>query len=196
MPIYTKQGDTGETSIFDGARVPKNDAKIELLGHLDELNSALGVVLVYLKNWQQLARDRQLDAKALEYHYHLLLLIQSTIFELGSELAQTKTPSKNYGSLTGRIERTIDILTDQLPPLRNFILPGGSPGAAYTHLARTVCRRTERRFFTLSSERNASAGQLLNRLSDYLFMLARWFNKQSQVADIIWRPSDNNDQEI
>lgn len=167
MKIYTRTGDQGETSLFGGRRVAKNDARIEAYGTVDELNSFLGAI----------ALD---DIPA----------IQSDLFEIGAHLASPGT-SRFPGVDQSRIEhleRSIDAMERELAPLTSFILPGGSPAAAQLHIARTVCRRAERRVVALEDDSSATQSTIayLNRLSDWLFVAARFANHRAGVADVPW----------
>lgn len=170
MKIYTKTGDAGQTSLFSGRRVPKNHLRLQTYGTLDELNTLLG-----------LARAHNADPR-LEQR---LGRLQTLLFILCSDLA-TPLPEPGQKDLVTRIdqrhvaylEQGIDAMTAELPPLRSFILPGGTETAAVLHVARTVCRRAERWLITLKPEEDLGphAPVLVNRLSDYLFTLARWAN--------------------
>jgi cob(I)alamin adenosyltransferase len=187
MKIYTKTGDLGQTSLFQGKRVFKNDLRCEVYGSVDELNSQLGIVVGQIKKF----KDSQ---KA-------LLKIQNELFDLGAELATpsdaTKdgtSPNQSIGdSEIQRLEKEIDQMEKKLKPLRNFILPGGSAGSAGLHLARTVCRRSERSLITLHQKEPVRAQVLiyLNRLSDYLFVMARFINSKSKVKDVLWVKKKN-----
>ncbi len=174
MKIYTKTGDSGETSLFGGARVRKDDARIEAYGTVDELNSAIGIARA---TWQS-DFDPQLHA------------IQSDLFDIGAHLASPGT-SRFEGPKPARIaalEQSIDAMESQLTPLKTFILPGGSLAAAQLHVARTVCRRAERLVVALRDEDVATKSSIayLNRLSDFLFVAARLANLQRGVADVPW----------
>ena len=167
MKIYTRTGDQGETSLFGGKRVAKNDARIEAYGTVDELNSFLGAI----------ALDE-------------IPAIQSDLFEIGAHLASPGT-SRFPGVDASRIEqleRSIDEMERELAPLTSFILPGGSPAAAQLHIARTVCRRAERRVVALDDDSSATQSTIayLNRLSDWLFVAARFANHRAGVADVPW----------
>lgn len=171
MKIYTRTGDRGETSLFGGARVPKNDPRIEAYGTIDELNSNLGVVLA-------------MDADA------QLLEVQRDLFEIGAHLASPGT-SRFTGVEAARIEeleRCIDAMEAELAPLKSFILPGGTAAAAQLHVARTVCRRAERLIVALHDDDLATQSSIayLNRLSDYLFVAARYANRKRGVEDVPW----------
>ena len=181
MRIYTRTGDDGETGLFAGGRVPKDHPRVAAYGDVDELNAALGLAMTL----EPAAADRD-----------LLETIQRDLFTIGSELA-TPDPAKLAQALSGprvgqahvaALERAIDRQEEQLEPLRNFILPGGTPKAAAFHLARTVCRRAERAVVRLVRETAVSADVLkyLNRLSDLLFVLARAANVRAGVRDVTW----------
>jgi len=186
MKVYTGGGDKGKTSLFSGERVPKHHIRIEAYGDLDELNSILGVVASYLPVGEQAVRD---DVEG----------IQSNLFLAGAWLATTPDSSAT-GYLTALpvtvskdLEKRIDALSEVLPVLKEFILPGGQPVAAWSHVARTVCRRCERRLTELIEAANGGNGELaviqvyLNRLSDYLFVLARYLNHVLGTADKTWK---------
>jgi cob(I)alamin adenosyltransferase len=177
MKIYTRTGDTGETGLLGGVRVKKHDLRIEAYGTVDELNAVLGVV--------RAARPSSRVDQILDH-------IQNELFSVGAELATPTTAGSHFGrveeSEVARLEEMIDLCETDLAPLRNFILPGGTPAAAQLHLARTVCRRAERLVVALS-ESSAVSPQLvvyLNRLSDLLFVLARYENAHAGVADVKW----------
>ena len=169
--IYTKTGDEGKTGLGDGTRVEKFSARIERLGCVDELNSIIGLILT--ENVPQT---------------HILKKIQHDLFDIGGELS-----IPNYKKIDMRkvsfLEQELDQMNASLPPLKDFILPGGSKPAAYTHLARTVCRRVERNLFLLNDkeEVNKNALKYINRLSDFLFVLARYINKENNNDDILWQ---------
>jgi cob(I)alamin adenosyltransferase len=180
MKLYTKTGDDGSTGLFGGPRVPKNHLRIEAYGTVDELNSLLGVVRAE-------GVDPWLD--------ELLRRVQNDLFSLGAELA-TPEPSAHGTNLVGgeqiaALEAAIDSYEAAVEPLKQFILPGGSKAAAQLHLARTVCRRAERRLVALAAESDQPiSGNLivyLNRLSDLLFIAARYSNKITGIADVPWQ---------
>lgn len=178
MKIYTRTGDQGETSLFGGTRVPKNDARIEAYGTIDELNSTIGVVRA---SWPGSPVDATL--------HH----VQMDLFEIGAHLASPGTsrfPGVPLESIT-KLEESIDAMEGELPPLRTFILPGGSVAAAHLHIGRTVCRRAERLVVALhdTSAATQSAIAYLNRLSDYLFVAARFANLRAGVTDVPWHRS-------
>jgi cob(I)alamin adenosyltransferase len=170
--IYTRTGDSGTTGLADGSRVPKDGPRIEAIGAVDELNSCIGLVLTE-------ALDQDLAT--------LLTDVQHDLFDLGGELS---IPGSTYiqPDHIERLEIALDRLNMGLEPLKEFILPGGSPGAAACHLARTVCRRAERAVVTLASgeELSAYCQQYLNRLSDLLFVLCRVINRRAGYADVLW----------
>ncbi len=175
MKIYTRTGDSGQTSLFGGARVAKNDARIEAYGTVDELNSHLGVVRA---NWPQSPLDS------------LFAQIQSDLFEVGAHLASPGT-SRFAGVEENRIlelEQRIDAMESELIPLKSFILPSGSTASAQIHVARTVCRRAERLVVALGDDTVATRSTIayLNRLSDFLFVAARFANLNAGVPDVPW----------
>jgi len=186
MKVYTGGGDKGKTSLFSGERVPKHHIRIEAYGDLDELNSVLGAVAAQLPATEQAIRE---DFEG----------IQSNLFMAGAWLATTPDSSATgyltplSESVSKELEGRIDALSDVLPVLKEFILPGGQPVAAWAHVARTVCRRCERRLTELIEVSDAGSGELaaiqvyLNRLSDYLFVLARYLNQVLGTADKVWK---------
>lgn len=179
MKIYTKTGDTGDTLLFGVGRVSKDHLRIEAYGTVDELNSVLGVAATEVKS-----------ARLLE----LIRILQNQLFVLGSDIACP--PSGNSGYPIPRIdtgdteflEKSIDLLSEELEELKNFILPGGGKGAAQLHLARSVCRRAERLLVTLAHNDELSREIVIfvNRLSDLLFVMARYENKETGHGDIPW----------
>jgi len=181
MKIYTKTGDDGTTGLLGGQRIGKSDHRIDCFGAIDELNATLGWCAVAAANVEPLAS--------------LLRQIQSDLFTLGSHLAVAEGSGADRNlpplddAIVSRLEMEIDAADGQLPELRNFILPGGSELAARLHLARTVCRRAERRLVEFSLDRPVPPITVtyLNRLSDWLFVEARLANQLANVADIPWR---------
>ena len=177
--VYTRTGDDGTTSLGGGRRVPKDSARIEAYGTVDELNSAIGVALAH-----------GLDAGIADP----LQSIQNDLFHLGADLCiveedKARVPAPRIEARhVAELERLMDRLSESLPPLENFVLPGGAPGAAALHLARTICRRAERLVISLS--RHEAVGphtiSYLNRLSDSLFVMARAENHRRGVPDILW----------
>jgi cob(I)alamin adenosyltransferase len=175
MKIYTRTGDAGQTSLFGGSRVNKDDPRIEAYGTIDELNSFIGVARAA---WSDSLPDEELHR------------VQMDLFDIGAHLAAPGT-SRFEGvdaSRIAQLETGIDAMEAELQPLVNFILPGGSAAAAHLHVARTVCRRAERLVVALQdeSEPTRSALAFLNRLSDYLFVAARFANAKHGVADVPW----------
>ncbi|MCM2279949.1 MAG: cob(I)yrinic acid a,c-diamide adenosyltransferase [Oligoflexia bacterium] len=183
MKIYTKKGDAGETGLYGGARVPKDDLRIRAYGTIDELNAALGVALASLP---------ANDASPLRAS---LLRIQSELFQLGAELATprgTKTKSTLIEDVqVETLENEIDAMEEDLSPLKSFILPGGSAPAAQLHLVRTISRRAERELVSLNrgEPQRATVLRYLNRLSDYFFVCARFANRLAGVSDVPWSSS-------
>jgi cob(I)alamin adenosyltransferase len=179
VKIYTKTGDTGETSLFDNSRVSKADARVDAYGEVDELNAVLGA-----------ARAAGLDGDLSS----VIEAIQRELFAVGARLADPSarissriTKAAVTAEAIERLEQTIDRLETEVPPLRRFILPGGSSAGALLHLARTVCRRAERRVVALGPDAVESAVIVyLNRLSDLLFVMARAANHRVAVSEIEW----------
>ena len=179
--IYTRGGDAGETSLGSGARVPKDSPRIEAAGDVDELNAVLGLAL----------------ARGVP-HADWLGAIQNDLFDLGADLAVPEGGSRERLRVTGeqvtRLEAWCDEANEGLEPLRSFVLPGGSEAAALLHVARTVCRRAERRAVTLAAAEDVNPDALayLNRLSDLLFILARAANAAGGVEEALWRPGGSD----
>lgn len=182
MKIYTKTGDKGTTSLVGGTRVPKTHIRLEAYGTVDELNSNLGLLITYLTDNR--------DKKFLQH-------VQDKLFAVGSHLATDQEKTKLYEisvitpALIEAIEQEIDYLDTLLTSLSNFILPGGSRGAAICHICRTVCRRAERRILALAEQVEISSELLIyvNRLSDYLFTLSRKINLDEKKEEIFWNNS-------
>lgn len=174
--IYTKTGDDGTTGLGDGSRVAKDSLRVEAYGTVDELNSFIGLLRA------ELADDHHMQT--------LLSRIQHELFDLGGELCIPGYVLVKAESIS-RLEQAIDAFNDNLPPLKDFILPAGGKAASLTHVARTVCRRAERRVFTLSQHEDISALalQYLNRLSDYLFVAARVLARESGGGEVLWQHS-------
>jgi cob(I)alamin adenosyltransferase len=185
MKIYTKTGDAGETGLWGGLRVPKDAARVQAYGTVDECNAAIGVA--------RAALGASKDARGAEAALDAVLAsIQDQLFVVGADLA-TPGEAPNIPRIGAEeiafLEQTIDALEAELAPLRQFILPGGTPAAAHLHLARTVCRRAERWVVGLARQDAAVSGHVgiyLNRLSDCLFVLARAANARAGVADAPW----------
>lgn len=180
MKIYTKTGDQGQTTLYTGSRIAKDDARVHAYGTLDELNSLLGMVLTHdlpTAVQQSLAR------------------IQAEIFELGADLAtpleaEGKKVRRTPEKLVTTLEEEIDMMTERVEPQTHFILPGGTSGAAALHVARTVCRRAERWMVSIKEEINPLALVYVNRLSDWLFVAARLANHDAGLAETKWIPSE------
>lgn len=178
MKIYTRTGDTGDTSLYGGLRVSKADARVDAYGEVDELNAFIGLA--------RAARiDADLDAE--------MIRIQRDLFALGAQLADpsgTIAPRVTKVLLgddeVTRLEQIIDRLETELPPLRRFILAGGGPAGAALHVARTVCRRAERRIVALQPPVDAVLVRYVNRLSDLLFVLARVVNHRAGAVETEW----------
>lgn len=177
--IYTRTGDDGTTGLVDGSRVSKADPRMQAIGDVDEANSALGIGAVALA-------DHPIAAE--------LARIQNDLFDLGADLA---TPGADFApsemvlrivpAQVERLERAIDAMNDSLSPLRSFILPGGSAGAAALHLARAITRRAERSAVAIVEPVNPAALAYINRLSDFLFVASRHVN-QNGAGDVLWQP--------
>lgn len=170
--IYTRTGDDGTTGLGNGARVRKDDLRVEAYGTVDELNSTLGVIQAI-----GIPNDPA----------QLLAVIQQKLFDLGGELCIPETTVLAAGDVE-QLEIALDQLNAELPPLKDFILPGGNPAAAACHMARTVCRRAERRVISLAARAPVNEFSIgyLNRLSDLLFVLARSLNVNSGDAEVLW----------
>ncbi|GIX07928.1 MAG: ATP--cob(I)alamin adenosyltransferase [Candidatus Poribacteria bacterium] len=181
MRIYTRRGDEGKTDLFGGGRVSKDALRVEAYGAVDELNAVVGLVLA--QEGKPLDEDVREDLSA----------VQAALFELGADLATPRDHPRvrRIGpEEVAALEARIDAYSQELPPLRAFLLPGGSPAAAWLHLARTVCRRAERCVVRLSRQEsvNPEALRYLNRLSDLFFVLARVANVRGGVPEVEWRP--------
>ena len=172
--IYTRTGDDGTTGLGDGSRVPKDDARVEAYGSVDECNCAIGIVLA-VAGLPADVRD-------------VLVTVQHELFDLGGELC---IPGHRaiQAEQVARLEKTLDDFNERLPPLKEFILPGGGTAAAACHLARAICRRAERRAWTLAREQAVAAEplQYLNRLSDLLFVIARVLARQESGGEVLWK---------
>ena len=175
--IYTRTGDGGTTGLSDGSRVKKDAARIEVIGAVDELNSALGVLLA--EELPDAVRACLIDA-------------QHDLFDLGGELSKPGHTLISRAHVT-RIEALLDRFNAGLPPLKDFILPGGTRAGALAHVARTVCRRAERRLVALSRKEKTAPVMTayLNRLSDLLFVLARVLNRHAGRGDVLWQQGKN-----
>ena len=183
--IYTRTGDDGTTALGSGERRAKHDLRISAYGTVDETNAAIGIVRLHV------AEARELDV--------MLGLIQNDLFDLGADLAVPQRGDKAerlrlLSSQVERLERDIDMLNAPLKPLSSFVLPGGTPAAAYLHLARTICRRAERLMVELAAKPDEPVGdaaiQYMNRLSDFLFVASRAMNNNG-AGDVLWVPGQN-----
>ncbi len=185
--IYTRTGDDGTTALASGQRVAKYDLRVEAYGTVDETNAAIGLARLHTREGMP-----ALDA--------VLARIQNDLFDLGADLAHPDAAKDARGRLAvtdaqvERLEGEIDTLNRDLQPLRSFVLPGGSPAASFLHLARTVSRRAERLMVALASRPNEPIGppalRYVNRLSDFLFVAARYANDKGR-ADVLWVPGQN-----
>jgi cob(I)alamin adenosyltransferase len=183
--IYTRTGDDGTTALGSGERRPKYDSRINAYGTVDETNAVIGIVRLHL------TEAPELDA--------MLGLIQNDLFDLGADLAVPEREGKAerlrvLSTQVERLEHDIDTLNAKLTPLTSFVLPGGTPAAAYLHLARTICRRAERIMVELAAKPDepvgAAAIQYMNRLSDFLFVASRSVNNNG-TGDVLWVPGQN-----
>ena len=170
--IYTRTGDDGTTGLGDGSRTQKDSLRVEAYGTVDELNSAIGVLIA------------EVDSNTIE---SVLLDVQHDLFDLGGELCMPEMALIGDPHID-RLERELDRLNAELPPLKDLLLPGGSRAAAQAHLARTICRRAERRVIALARHEavNEPAIRYLNRLSDLLFVVARTIARASGVGETLW----------
>ena len=185
--IYTRTGDDGTTALGSGRRVAKYDLRVEAYGTLDETNAAIGMARVYTRDGPP-----ALDA--------MLARIQNDLFDLGADLCFPDESKDARGRLqmtdaqVARLEREIDALNAELQPLRSFVLPGGSPASACLHLARTISRRAERLMVALAARKGETVGapalRYINRLSDFLFVAARYANDKGK-SDVLWVPGQN-----
>jgi cob(I)alamin adenosyltransferase len=185
--IYTRTGDDGSTALGSGERRPKYDLRVAAYGTVDETNAAIGVARLHLKS------EPEVDA--------ILLRAQNDLFDLGADLAVPEKPGVNgrdrlrvVDSQVARLETDIDKLNAELAPLKSFVLPGGESAAAHLHLARTICRRAERLVVELAARKEENVGapavRYLNRLSDLLFVAARYVNGRG-ARDVLWVPGAN-----
>lgn len=186
MKIYTKTGDKGKTSLFTGQRVPKNDPFIEALGSIDACNSAIGWSIAHLPDTEQVLDVRE-----------QLITIQHALFDVGAAVATPRTTAATTKLEKTRfdneeieaLEEWIDTMEKELPPLKCFILPGGSPAGAALHMARSLCRTAERRTVPLHDRGDVDENVLvyLNRLSDYLFVASRYINHLLDSPETFWQ---------
>ena len=179
--VVTRGGDTGQTSLGDGSRVFKHATRIEAIGALDDLNAVVGLLRAYSP------QDEPISAQ--------LRALQNMLFDMGADVCQPETPHRTRAKRVTEesvvwLEEKITLMQQDQAPLTSFVLPGGSVGAAWAHKARTQARTTERRFVELAQEEslNAVLLKILNRLSDYFFVLSRYFNNNGR-ADVLWQPN-------
>ncbi|OGG03923.1 ATP:cob(I)alamin adenosyltransferase [Candidatus Gottesmanbacteria bacterium RBG_16_37_8] len=176
VKIYTRTGDQGKTSLYGGKRVLKSHPRVNAYGTVDELNSHLGLLLAALSKEKEII--------------NFLTSIQSDLFVIGSHLSGDKIPLHLLSKRIRQMENLIDRLDKNLPPLKNFILPLGSPEASLAHIVRTVCRRSERQVIALISDEKSIDLEIvayLNRLSDLMFIIARYLNSRRGIKDVIWK---------
>lgn len=186
--IYTRGGDSGQTSLGDGTRVAKNNPRVAAYGEVDEANSAIGLARLHTTG-----RDDESLAR-----------IQNDLFDIGADFCvpasstRKKDPLRATDAQVAWLESEIDRMNEELAPLESFVLPGGNPASAFLHLARTIVRRAERVAVELNGESKSESGaqineaalRYLNRLSDYLFVMSRYLNNRGQ-SDVLWRPGAN-----
>lgn len=184
--IYTRTGDLGITSLYGGKRISKNDTIIEALGTVDELNANLGLVISTIKSSKTRFRDVA----------STFLLIQEDLMEMGfiisrcgQKTKENKIIDRKLEIRIKKLEEEIDLMEKELPGLHNFVLPGGCEISAQIHVVRTVCRRVERGLVTVCKMYNVECIKYLNRLGDYLFVLARWINFVSGNTEVLWKSS-------
>ncbi|HEX4504832.1 MAG TPA: cob(I)yrinic acid a,c-diamide adenosyltransferase [Alphaproteobacteria bacterium] len=182
--IYTRTGDKGSTGLGDGQRVPKASLRVNVMGTVDEANGVIGVARIEATGLFEAAAGQ------------MLLRIQNDLFDLGADLCMPGEDKPEDVRLritpaqVKRLEKEIDAMNADLTPLTSFILPGGAPAAAHLHLARSVVRRAERDCWALAGDDhvNGPVLQYLNRLSDHLFVMARWINLKTGAGDVLWKP--------
>jgi cob(I)alamin adenosyltransferase len=199
MKLYTRSGDDGSTGLFGGQRVPKNHPRVEAYGTVDELNAALGLAAAEISRLRMSSEKPWMDSKPagfLQRASAIIAQLQSRLFDIGADLAtpaESKHESKVMRMSDEQIaesERWIDEIDAGNPPMKTFVMPGGTELAARLHLARTICRRAERAIVSLQNHEPITAGVLIyiNRVSDLLFAMARRANAESGVADVPWIP--------
>jgi cob(I)alamin adenosyltransferase len=179
--IYTRTGDTGQTGLGDGRRVDKSSLRVGVMGTVDEANGVIGVARLAVTE---------------DYAGAALMRIQNDLFDVGADICMPGEDKEGDVRLritpaqVKRLEKEIDAMNAELAPLTSFILPGGAPAAAHLHLARSVVRRAERECWALAAEDHVGAPvlQYLNRLSDHLFVMARWINLKTGTGDVLWKP--------
>ncbi len=176
--VITKGGDAGETSLGDGTRVRKDASRVEAYGTVDEANAAIGILRLHVQG------DTQADA--------MLARLQNDLFDIGADLCvpgEAGARLRVTPAMAQRLEQDVALLNAELPPLASFVLPGGTPAAAHAHLARTIIRRADRLVVHLAADEavNQEVVRALNRMSDFLFVLARWLNARG-MGDVLWVP--------
>jgi len=203
MKIYTRVGDDGKTSLFNGDRVDKNECHVEAYGAVDELNSALGLAGSHIQEYlTKLAQPHEsqdemaLRIAKMEHVKRQVHVIQNSLFDLGAHLATPLTTSSKEAiartsfrtDVSGMLEEWMDAMDTELPPLRTFVLPGGHVIASALHIARTICRRAERQMVPLlnAGDMAPHAFMFVNRLSDYLFVLSRYINVITECEENRW----------
>jgi cob(I)alamin adenosyltransferase len=188
MKIYTRVGDKGGTSLYDGSKVNKDDVIIDCIGNIDELNSEIGCIISHLSTIE--------ERGDLDTYIQILTNIQSELFDMGALIAYPKNPESKQldfdidGMFTKSLETAIDDMTAKLPKLVNFILPGGSIQMSMVHRGRTICRRAERSMVCLKTndiEIQDTCYMYMNRLSDFLFTLARYVGMTQNVSEVIYK---------
>lgn len=191
--IYTRTGDDGSTGMADGSRVSKADNLFSVMGDIDELNSQIGLVRAHLvethANVGNQALLERLNSEPTIDFSQSLVVIQHLLFNIGGELAMPEYEGVNATHITW-LEQQIDVMNESLPPLKDFILPTGSLLVSQLHVARTVCRRAERKAVLLQQQRptaiRSTAVSFINRLSDWLFVAARFCTDPAQVSEVLW----------
>ena len=196
--VYTRTGDKGKTSLADGARVPKSNIRLEAYGTVDELSCTIGVIVAEIRRELEAGDVSAAAASAGPELFGTLSIIQHELFDVGSRLAchdsvmLEKMPKVGEERVRA-LETCMDSYSAELSALRNFVLPGGSASAAQAHIARAVCRRAERACVRLSEDETEAVEEVviryLNRLSDYLFVLARHLNRLHGIEEPIWKPN-------
>lgn len=181
--VYTKKGDSGETNLAGGQRLPKNDIRIEAYGTIDELNSFIGIV-----------RESIRESPVLAELGSILLRVQHELFNAGSILATLSEDihpkqARITAAETTQLEHEIDLMNEGLPTLRSFVLPGGCRANAELHICRTICRRAERICVGMGSHADPEIIKYLNRLSDAFFVWSRWVSHKSGVSETLWEPN-------
>lgn len=187
MKIYTKTGDKGETSLFTGQRLPKNDPVVDALGTVDECNCCIGMAIALLGNNSNLNHVKE----QLETIQHALFDVGASLATPRSSASESKIEKTRFDSEeTELLEKWIDAMQSKLPELHAFILPGGHPCGANLHLARSICRRAERLVVPIAQKADVSRNVsiYLNRLSDYLFVLSRYVNHAMKLPETTWQP--------